>query len=187
MLEKLLLLKNHTLAAFIPWIFFGIFSGNTEKSMLFSSLGALVLMGVFNFRELAKGFILPWGSVILFSFLVINDLGGFVALSSIGSLRLINSTLAVIVIFSLIIGKPFTLQYAREEVDSHHWHSPIFIKINWILTGIWALLMVIMALPGYMLSYEQIHQSWFWSYGLMIACIVAGIQCNKRLPKLLRK
>jgi len=186
MLEKLLSFKNHTLAAFIPWIFFGIFYSNNGHAILFSSLGALVLMGLFNFKELAKGFILPWGSVILFAFLALNEWSGLIAFSDIGTYRLINSALAVIVIFSMIVGKPFTLQYAREEVDSSHWHSPIFIKINWILTVIWAVLMVIMALPSYLLSYEQIHQSWFWTYGLMIVCIVVGIQCNKRLPKFLR-
>ena len=151
------------------------------------SIGSLILMGVFNFRELVRGFILPWGSVILFAFLAVNGLFDFVKISPIGSFRLINSALAVIVIFSLLIGKPFTLQYAREEVDSKYWHNTIFLKINWILSGIWAFLMVIMALPAFFLSYEQIHQSWFWNYGIMIVCIVIGMQCNRRLPKLLGK
>jgi hypothetical protein len=116
---KKLLEKNHTLAAFIPWIFFGIFYGNTDKAILISSLGALILMGIFNFQELKKGFILPWGSVILFAFLALNELFPFLQLSPIETLRIINSSLLVIVLFSLVVGKPFTLQYAREETDSH--------------------------------------------------------------------
>jgi hypothetical protein len=47
--------------------------------------------------------------------------------------------------------------------------------------------MIIMAAPSYILNYEQLRQSWFWNYGLMILCIVAGLQCNKVLPKILRK
>jgi len=179
--------KNHLFLAFIPWIFFALLYGNTHLSALIGSGGALLLMVLFDFRELAKLFILPWGSVLLFGFLLINNLHEFVALSTIGALRLINSTLAAIVIFSLLIGRPFTLQYAREEVDSKYWKNPNFIKINWILTSIWAVLMIVMALPSYFLSYEVIHESWFWSYGLMILCILVGVQCNRRLPKLLRK
>ncbi len=188
MFKKIFLsIKSHMFTAFIPWIFFAAFYGATKQSILIGSVGSLVLMGVFNFRELVRGFILPWGSVVLFAFLFVNGLFEFVKISPIGSFRLINSALAAIVIFSLLIGKPFTLQYAREEVNSKYWHNPNFLKINRILSGIWAFLMIIMALPGYLLSYEQIHQSWFWNYGMMIICIIIGIQCNRRIPKLLGK
>src|ERR1700722_19494183 len=115
MFKKIFLsIKSHMFTAFIPWIFFAVFYGNTKQSILMGSIGSLILMGVFNFRELVRGFILPWGSVILFVFLAVNGLFDFVKISPIGSFRLINSALAVIVIFSLLIGKPFTLQYARE-------------------------------------------------------------------------
>lgn len=179
--------KNHLLVGFIPWIFFGIFYSNDKEMIIISSLGALILMVLLNFIELKKGFILPWGSVILFSLLAINGLWQFVELTPIETSRLINSALAVIVIFSLIICKPFTLQYARESVDSKHWNNSNFIRINWILTAIWAFLMIIMALPSYFLTYDQIHASWFWNYGLMIVCIMIGIRCNKTLPPLLSK
>jgi hypothetical protein len=179
--------KNHIFAAFIPWIFFAVFNGPSQQSIVVSSLGALALMVFFNFRELRKGFILPWGSVLLFAFLFLNDRYGLVELEPIENLRLVNSTLAIIVLFSMIVGKPFTLQYAREEVDSGLWHNANFIRINWILTAIWAFLMLVMALPSYCLTFEQIHTSWFWNYGLMILCIGVGMGCNKRLPKFLRK
>jgi hypothetical protein len=180
-------LQSHMLVAFIPWIFFGIFYGNTEKSVLIGSIGALALTVLCNFKELSKGFILPWGSLFLFVFLAVNELFAFVVLQPIEGLRVINTALAAIVIFSMIIGKPFTLQYAREQADRSKWNKPLFIKINWILTTIWAVLLIIMSLPSYFLSYEQIHASWFWNYGLLILCIVIGMRCNKHIPKLMRK
>ncbi len=188
MLKRILFpFKNHIFIAFIPWVFFAIFYGHSELSQLVGSLGALILMLVFNFKEVRKGFILPWGSILLYVFLAFNNLFPVIDLSAIGTVRLINSTLAAVVIFSMVVGKPFTLQYAKEEVDPHYWHSPLFLKINWVLTAIWAVLMIIMALPGYFLTFEQIHSSWFWRFGLMTLCILGGIECNRLVPKLMRK
>lgn len=187
MLKKILFpFKNHIFIAFLPWVFFAIFYGHTKTSQLTGSLGALILMVVFNFKEIKKGFILPWGSIALYVFLAINVFN-IVDLSAIGTVRLINSTLAAIVLFSMVVGRPFTIQYAKEEVDSRHWHEPLFVRINWVLTGIWAILMVVMALPGYFLTFEEIHSSWFWRFGLMTLCLLAGIECNRLVPKLMRK
>lgn len=174
---------NHLLTAFIPWIFFSVFYGTTPSSMFFASAGALLLMVILNFRELKKGFILPWGSVIFFAFLAINDRFVHWKWAESHAFLLINSALAVIVLFSMVIGKPFTIQYAKEEVEPQYWDSPTFLKVNWILTSIWAILMIVMALPSYFLTQEQILKSWFWNYGLTILCILIGLQCNKIVPK----
>ena len=36
------------------------------------------------------------------------------------------------------IGKPFTLQYARERVPEERWKSPRFARINFVITSVWA-------------------------------------------------
>lgn len=188
MLKRILFpFKNHIFIAFLPWVFFATFYGHSESSQLIGSVGALILMVVLNFKEVCKGFILPWGSILLYVFLAANALVPFLNLSPIATVRLINSTLAGIIIFSMVVGQPFTLQYAKEEVDSQYWRSPLFLKINWVLTAIWAVLMVVMALPGYILDFEAIHASWFWRYGLMFLCVLIGIECNRMIPKLMRK
>ena len=51
-----------------------------------------------------------------------------------------NAVLAGIAWLSLLIKKPFTLQYAREQVAPTRWRHPIFIKINNILTISWAII-----------------------------------------------
>ncbi len=188
MLKKILFpFKNHIFIAFLPWVFFAFFYGHSYASQLIGSLGALAFMLVLNFREVRKGFILPWGSILLYVFLAANALFSLVELSAIGTVRLIYSTLAVVVLFSMVVGKPFTLQYAKEEVDSKSWKNPTFLKINWVLTSAWAVLMIIMALPGYFLTFEEIHASWFWRFGLMFLCLFAGIECNRLIPKIMRK
>ncbi len=90
------------------------------------------------------------------------------------SFLIANSALAIIVIISMAIGKPFTLQYAREQVAREHWRNPVFLKINWVLTTIWAILMIVMAIPSYILAQNEIQNSWFYNYGLNILCILIG-------------
>jgi hypothetical protein len=48
-----------------------------------------------------------------------------------------NGSLALIVAISLLLQRPFTLQYAREQVPSDYWHEPLFMRINVVLTVAW--------------------------------------------------
>jgi hypothetical protein len=45
--------------------------------------------------------------------------------------------LFAIVLFSLAIGRPFTIQYARESVQPELWTSPRFMRTNQIITCVW--------------------------------------------------
>ena len=50
----------------------------------------------------------------------------------------VDAGLLAIVIVSLAIGRPFTLQYARERVAQQYWHTPFFLSINRRITWAWA-------------------------------------------------
>ncbi len=154
------------------------------KSIFWGSIGSIILMGFLNFRELKKGFVMPWGSVIVFTVLALNDRFMFSKWMENNNFILTNSAPAAIMWFSMIINKPFTLQYAREEVERSRWDHPIFLKINWVLTCIWAVLMTIMALPRFFFTKDQISSSWFLDYGLAILCVLIGFTCNKTIPKM---
>ena len=39
----------------------------------------------------------------------------------------------------MAVGRPFTLQYAREQVAPELWDSPGFLRVNHVITGVWAL------------------------------------------------
>jgi hypothetical protein len=42
-----------------------------------------------------------------------------------------------IAVVSLLIGRPFTLQYARERVPEPVWALPVFLVTNRVITGVW--------------------------------------------------
>jgi small-conductance mechanosensitive channel len=141
----------------------------------------------FNGKELRKGFILPWGSVLFFMLLALNNTLSLWPWARTHTFQIVNSGLAIIILISMAIGRPFTLQYAREEVPPEKWSHPMFLKINWILTSAWAVLMIVMAIPSYLLTEEAIQASWFFNYGFSIICIVLGLCCNRWVPALLKR
>ncbi len=140
-----------------------------------------------NGKELRKGFVLPFGSTLFFVLLASNNAFSFWPWARTHAFQIVNSSLAAIVLISLAIGRPFTMQYAREETTAEKWTHPLFVKINWILTSIWAVLMIIMALPSYLFTEEAVRSSWFYNYGLSVLCILIGLRCNKWVPIYLRR
>jgi hypothetical protein len=50
----------------------------------------------------------------------------------------VDAGLLAIVVISLAIGRPFTLQYAREQVPKEFWSTPVFAATNRLITSVWA-------------------------------------------------
>jgi hypothetical protein len=56
----------------------------------------------------------------------------------------VDGGLLLLILLSMLVRRPFTLQYAREQVPASVQSSPTFIKTNYILTAVWALAMAIL-------------------------------------------
>ena len=131
------------LLGFLPWIVFGAISGPSLFWLKAAIIAALALVLVVGYRQLAKGFILTWGSLLFFGFnLVMVVL--FENLWVINNLDILtNGTLAAIACLSVFLGKPFVLQYARETVPPERQASPVFYRICWTLSLIWMVVFLI--------------------------------------------
>jgi hypothetical protein len=82
--------------------------------------------------------VLEVGSLLLFAALVLYTLAT-AAQWTVASARLaVDAGLCLIILTSLAIGRPFTLQYAREQVAPEFWSSPIFLRANQRITAAWA-------------------------------------------------
>lgn len=53
----------------------------------------------------------------------------------------------------MAIGRPFTLQYAREQVDRELWESTEFKRTNYVITAVWAAAFVVLVLADLILLY----------------------------------
>ncbi len=108
---------------FIPWLLFLFLAGDSLANLQLAILVSLLASIVLGFNGLKKGFILTW-------FATHMDL-------------LANSTLACIMWLTVLLGKPFALQYAQEEVTKEQWSDPHFIAGCRFISLIWAWLMTL--------------------------------------------
>ncbi len=131
------------LLGFLPWIAFGVIAGPSLWRLNAAIIVALALVLVMGYKQLAKGFILTWGSLLFFG-------GNLVMVVLCGNLWVINNldilsqgALAAIAWLSIFMGKPFVLQYARETVPPERQAAPVFYRSCRILSVIWGVIFLI--------------------------------------------
>lgn len=100
------------------------------------------------------------GSVLIFS-----ALGCYITLvdgnwSAVAVRLAVDVGLLSIVLLSLAIRLPFTLQYAREMVDAETSKLPGFMKANYILTWAWAGAFVLMLVADMLIIYMPSLPLW---------------------------
>jgi hypothetical protein len=97
--------------------------------------------------------LLEMGTVLLFGALTVYALTNDVQWS-IAAVRLrVDGGLMLIVLASLALRQPFTLQYAREVVGREHWHSPDFVHTNYVISAAWAVAFGVLVLADIVMAY----------------------------------
>jgi hypothetical protein len=143
------------LLAFAPFIVFALVDriASPSAGLIAGALvsAALLLRDIVTPGRATK--ILEVGTFVLFGGLALYAMFGGAALSVIGVRLLVDSGLLLIVLGSIAVRKPFTLQYAREQVAPELWESPTFIHTNYVITGVWALAFVVMVIAELALLY----------------------------------
>ncbi|MGA2226886.1 MAG: hypothetical protein ABSH41_20825 [Syntrophobacteraceae bacterium] len=128
---------------FLPWIVFAVISGPSLFRLDAAIIAALILLLIMGFKQLAKGFVLTWGSLLFFSVILVMVVF-FRNLWFIGNLDIMsNGTLAAIAWLSIFVGKPFVLQYALETVPPERQGSPGFYRICRNLTVVWGVVFMV--------------------------------------------
>ena len=134
------------LLSFAPWIAYSLITGGTLASKEAAVITAVVLSVALNFDKLKKGFVLDWGTIIFFILL-----GGCIFLFP--NLKFLQYTgiisdlvVALIVAISIILRKPFTIQYAKESVPKYLWQAKGFIKVNYTITFAWGVSFLLITL-----------------------------------------
>ncbi len=65
----------------------------------------------------------------------------------------VDCGLLLIVLASMAARRPFTLQYAREQVAPEFWENPIFLRTNYVITAAWAAAFAVMVVAELALLY----------------------------------
>lgn len=142
------------LLSFSPFIAFALLSRQLPvTTALFIGAAVAVALIVNDRARHGRSLkLLELGTALLFGGL------GFFVLATRGAWTILEVRLAVdsgllaIVLISMLIGQPFTLQYARERVSPEVAALPQFAAINYLLTGVWGLAFAVMALADYVMA-----------------------------------
>ena len=143
------------LLAFAPFVVFALVDrmvGPTEGLVAGALVSAALLLRDVLSRE-RRPKILEIGTVILFGGLALYAVFGGPSWSIVGVRLRVDLGLLVIVVISLAVRRPFTLQYAREQVAPELWGSAAFVRTNYVITGVWALAFAVMVGADLLLLY----------------------------------
>lgn len=129
----------NTLLGFAPYIGFYIAMRLVAvEAALWIAVAIAVLVAGWGWVRAGSPKVLEIGSVVVFT-----AVAGFTAVAhwpwTLIAVRLaVDCGLLLIVLFSLAIDRPFTLQYARERTPPEVWHTPLFLSVNRRITWVWA-------------------------------------------------
>lgn len=127
---------------FAPFILFAILMRLSVDLALWVAFAVAFTIGIRAFLETQVLRMLDVGSTALFALLALYR--GFVdpGLSAVAVRVIVDSGLLAVVMLSLALQQPFTLQYVR-DVSPDDWESPAFLRANYILSMVWALALAI--------------------------------------------
>lgn len=98
--------------------------------------------------------VLEIGTFLLFGGLTLLALMPGTEPWSIAAVRLrVDAGLLLIVLATMAIRRPFTLQYAREQVSPDLWNSAEFVRTNYVITAAWAAAFAVMVVADFALIY----------------------------------
>jgi hypothetical protein len=129
---------------FVPFILFAVFMRLSDDLALWIAFAAAFALGMRTFLDTRVLKTLDAGNTALFGLLALYK--GFIQPGlSFGILLLaVDGGLLAIMIASLLLHEPFTLQYAREQVSPEKWQTRAFLRTNYVVTGVWVAALSIM-------------------------------------------
>lgn len=141
------------ITGFLPWIVLAVIEGPGRIAL--ACAVALSLSVLFLVIEKVRG-----SSPKALSFVDVAAFGAFLIGSLVASPgtttwletwfgEIANIVLVLFVGISLLVRQPFTLQYAKEQTPEEYWDSPTFLRVNYVITGVWGLAFLGAAVAGW--------------------------------------
>lgn len=124
------------IVSFAPWLCFLVIAQGSLFRLKLGLAVALALSVVMGIARLHRGVIL-WVGLAFFAYAAV----AVMLLENMWTARhmgiLANGALAAGTWLTIALGKPFTLDYAREHVDPSLWNSPAFLNSNMLIASAW--------------------------------------------------
>ncbi|MFG2622450.1 hypothetical protein ACGFXC_33005 [Streptomyces sp. NPDC048507] len=168
---------------FAPWIIFDVVAGpSTWKLAAFTALIASVVL---NLPDLRRGSLKVLEITGLVFFAVVSvlalvlDRGDLLWLETYAQ-PLSSGVIALVALGSLAF-TPFTEQYARAGVPRELWGSPLFRRTNRVLTAVWGVVFVLIAIAGLIAAESGHHGDWL-NWVIPVVLLVLAIRITAWYP-----
>jgi putative Ca2+/H+ antiporter (TMEM165/GDT1 family) len=180
-------LLDQPAVGFAPWILLSVVEGPGRVVLACGLAAALALLTCVAGAVIGqRPKLLDLTAMVFFAALaVLAGLAGASVRNWLGlwSGELSNAAIAAIAGLSLAVRKPFTLAYARESTDRKYWNSPLFLRINDVITAVWSAAFLLTAIAGY-IGDGPLHQpDNIWTdWIIQIALVVLAIKFTGWYP-----
>lgn len=171
---------------FAPWIIFWVLVSNDTflHAILLAALSTVIISVRQIMRRKIK--LLEIGTLVFFLAMTVVAYTADPAwlekwISVIG-----NAALLAIALLSILFRKPFTIQYAKEQVEPKFWETPGFISTNYHITWFWCGVFFMQTACSALTIVWPHHETWF-TWVLPISAFVAGIKFSGWYPALARE
>jgi hypothetical protein len=139
-------------AGIAPWILMAVVSGPGRfEEAASAALGLALLTLWVGSRRGVPVHLLEVFTVVYFGVMAVLGLvasEGTIDWLALWAGELSNIALAAFAIITLVIRRPFTLAYAKDTTPREHWDSPVFLKINYVISAAWAGAFLVSAVVG---------------------------------------
>lgn len=123
---------------FAPWLCYAVLSAfDWRLGLSVAALASLILL-VTHLRGGTGLDILGTATTTFFVVMALVSVADPTSVLQNWTTALSNGVLAAVALTSLIVRRPFTLPISRTQVPARFWHTPRFIHVNMVITGIWA-------------------------------------------------
>jgi hypothetical protein len=143
------------LLAFTPFFLFAIVERlvGVGPGLLCGTAASLVLIARDALSHERKIKVLEVGTALVFGSLAVFHFLTSASWSMVAVRLRVDMGLLLIVLASLAIRMPFTLQYARESVSPEFWSRREFVRTNYVITFVWAAAFLIMVAADLVMLY----------------------------------
>jgi branched-subunit amino acid ABC-type transport system permease component len=178
--------KAAVFLGFVPWIVFAVVAG--PSTWMWAALAALVcalVLAVPDWRRSRSISVLDGAGIVFFGVMVVLALvlDRAVLQPIEDRAQLLSSiVIAAVALGSLAVGRPFTEYYAKRDTPREYWDSPLFKRINRVLTALWGGVFVVNALCDAAVGFWGANPDVF-NWVVPIVVIVVAVKVTAWYPE----
>jgi hypothetical protein len=168
-------------AGFAPFILFTLLSRLSVDLALWVAFAAAFVVTIRDFVESPSLRLLDGGSLAIFALLALGR--GFLDPGlALASVRFIAAlSLFLLLSSALVLRRPFSVDYARLDPREAGWPPALFLRVNYVISGVWAAAFAAIAMADAAVTFET-GLPLYGSIAISLVALSAAIAFTLRYP-----